>query len=266
MKIFSSFLSYLKPSRLKSYLKRALRQVPVIIFWLLVWEGANFLIESNIIIVSPRATFARLGELGRTAEFWGSIGTSLGRISRGFVMALGAGIAIAVAASASRICRRLVQPAINVINAVPIASFTLIALMALSSRQLSVFVAFITVLPIIFYNTRKGIESTDRQLLEMAAVFNVPPWKQVIYIYVKTVAPYVLSAATAGIGFAWKSGIAAELIGVVRGTIGANLHTARIFLQTADLFAWTITIVVLSYAMERAFALVFRRVIKWQSN
>ena len=91
-------------------------------------------------------------------------------------------------------------------------------------------------------------------------------WKQIIYIYVKTVAPYVLSAATAGIGFAWKSGIAAELIGVVRGTIGASLHTARIFLQTADLFAWTITIVLLSYAMERAFALIFRRVIKWQSN
>ena len=259
MRIFSSCL---RPGRLK----RALRQVPVIMFWLLVWEGANFLVGSDIIIVSPRAAFARLGELGRTAEFWGSVGTSFGRISRGFALALGAGIAIAVAASASRLFSRLVQPAINAINAVPIASFTLLALMALSSRQLSVFVAFITVLPIIFYNTRKGVESTDRQLLEMAAAFDVPLWKQIIYIYVKTIAPYVLSAATAGVGFAWKSGVAAELIGVVRGTIGASLHTARVFLQTADLFAWTIAIVLLSYATERAFALIFGRVIKWRSN
>ena len=232
----------------------------------MVWEVANALIESNIIIVSPRVTFVRLYQLSLTTEFWQSIGTSLGRIMYGFVLALAAGIVIAIGSSASKVFHRLVLPAINVINAIPIASFTVIALMAVSSRNLSVFIAFVTVLPIIFYNTYKGIESTDPLLLEMAKVFNVPPWKRAVFIYLKTVAPYVLSAANVGIGFAWKSGIAAELIGIVRGTIGANLHTARIFLQTADLFAWTIAIVLLSYAMERVFRLFFGRVMGWKSS
>jgi len=227
----------------------------------LVWEGANALIESNIIIVSPRTTFVRLYQLSLTIEFWHSIGTSLGRIMYGFILALVIGIVIAIASATSKVFYRLVLPAINTINAIPIASFTVIALMAMSSHNLSVFVAFVTVLPIIFYNTHKGIESTDPLLLEMAKVFNVPPWKKAVYIYFKTVAPYVISAANVGIGFAWKSGIA-ELIGVVRGTIGANLHTARIFLQTADLFAWTIAIVLLSYGMERVFRLFFGRVMK----
>lgn len=228
----------------------------------MVWEGANALIESNIIIVSPRTTFVRLYQLSLTIEFWHSIGTSLGRIMYGFILALVIGIVIAIASATSKVFYRLVLPAINTINAIPIASFTVIALMAMSSHNLSVFVAFVTVLPIIFYNTHKGIESTDPLLLEMAKVFNVPPWKKAVYIYFKTVAPYVISAANVGIGFAWKSGIAAELIGVVRGTIGANLHTARIFLQTADLFAWTIAIVLLSYGMERVFRLFFGRVMK----
>ncbi|MCL2399408.1 MAG: ABC transporter permease subunit [Defluviitaleaceae bacterium] len=227
----------------------------------MVWEGANALIESNIIIVSPRTTFVRLYQLSLTIEFWHSIGTSLGRIMYGFILALVIGIVIAIASATSKVFYRLVLPAINTINAIPIASFTVIALMAMSSHNLSVFVAFVTVLPIIFYNTHKGIESTDPLLLEMAKVFNVPPWKKAVYIYFKTVAPYVISAANVGIGFAWKSGIA-ELIGVVRGTIGANLHTARIFLQTADLFAWTIAIVLLSYGMERVFRLFFGRVMK----
>jgi len=170
-----------------------------------------------------------------------------------------AGILIAALSAKLKIFYRLVLPAINTINAVPIASFTILALMAFHSSNLSIFVAFVTVLPIVFYNTFKGIKNTDPKLLEMANVFNVPTHKKILKIYVKTVAPYVASAANAGIGFAWKSGIAAELIGVVRGTIGANLHNARIFLNTADLFAWTIAIVLLSYTMERLFRLLFKK-------
>jgi NitT/TauT family transport system permease protein len=253
MKTSSSF-----PIRL---LKNAAKQIPVIIFWLLVWEGAALLVGSSIVLVSPRAAFARLFALAGTAGFWSSLGTSLGRIMSGFALALFFGITAAALSAFSGIFRRLIRPAVNVMNAIPIASFTIIALMAFSSANLSVFIAFVTVLPIIFHNTFKGIENTDPQLLEMAKVFGAPAWKRLVYIYAKTVAPYVFSAAAVGIGFAWKSGVAAELIGVVRGTIGENLHTARIFLQTADLFAWTIAIVLLSYVMERTFRLVFGRII-----
>lgn len=217
------------------------------------------LVDSEIIIVSPRVTFVRLYELAVTSEFWSSISISLRRILTGFSFALLIGTLTAIGSGASKIFHRLITPAMNTINAIPIASFVVMALLAFRSDRLSIFVAFITVLPIIYHNTLKGIESTDRQLLEMAKIFDVPAWKKAIYIYVKTVAPFVVSAATVGIGFAWKSGIAGELIGVVRGTIGESLHVARIFLLTADVFAWTITIVLLSYTMERVFRLIFTK-------
>ena len=181
---------------------------------------------------------------------------------QGFLLAFGVGIILAAISAKIKIFYQLILPAINVMNAIPIASFTIIALLAMSSANLPVFIAFVTVLPIIFFNTHKGIQNTDPQLLEMANVFRVPTWKKIYYIYIKSVAPYVVSAASISIGFAWKSGIAAELIGVVRGTIGANLHNARIFLLTADVFAWTIAIVLLSYIMERVFRLVFGRVMR----
>jgi len=242
------------------FLKKHAKHILIILFWLLLWEAATAIISNSIIIVSPRETFARLFSLAQRADFWGSIGTSLQRIMLGFFLALVLGIAIAAISARFRLFYQLILPGINVINAIPIASFTILALMAMSSANLPVFVAFVTVLPIIFYNTYKGIMSTDSKLLEMANLFDVPLWKKGFYIYVKTVAPYVFSAANVGIGFAWKSGIAAELIGVVRGTIGANLHNARIFLQTADVFAWTIAIVLLSYFMEKVFQLIFGRI------
>jgi len=249
-----------------SSLKKFLINIVIIIFWLLIWELANFLIDSRIIIVSPRTTFARLFELGQTANFWQSILTSMYNIMRGFALALGVGVVIAMIAAKIKIFHMLILPAINVMNAIPFASFVILILFALGTARLSVFVPFVMVLPIIFHNTYKGIINTDPKLLEMAQVFRVPFWKKAIFIYLKTVAPYILSAAQVGIGFAWKSGIAAELFGVVRGTIGGNLHSARIHMETADLFAWTITIVILSYAMEKLFLLLFGRVKRWQSN
>ena len=118
------------------------------------------------------------------------------------------------------------------------------------------------VLPIIFHSTFKGIKETDPLLLEMATVFRVPAWKRVLYIYVKSVAPYVVSAAITGVGFAWKSGIAAEMIAQVRNpaTVGYHIHRARTLLLTEDLFAWTIAIVGLSFLMEKGFLFIVRRV------
>jgi len=209
-----------------------------------------------LIIVSPRVAFARLFALAQTVEFWRNIVTTMGRIAQGFGFAMVVGIFIAVLSAGLKFFHVLILPAINVLNAVPFASFAVLALFTMRAEQLSIFVPFVMVLPIIFHNTYKGFASTDPLLLEMADMFRVPFWKRVVFIYVKTAAPFVLAAAQVGIGFAWKSGIAAELIVQVRGTIGGSLHMARIHLQTADLFAWTIAIVILSFGMEKALGFV----------
>jgi NitT/TauT family transport system permease protein len=120
-------------------------------------------------------------------------------------------------------------------------------------------VAFVMVFPIIYRNVYEGIRNTDAALLEMARIFRVPFWKQVTHLYMRSVAPYFFSAINLGIGIAWKSGISAELIGAVRGTVGGHLHRAQVGIATADIFAWTIAIVALSYAIDKSFAVLAKR-------
>ncbi|MCL2364256.1 MAG: ABC transporter permease subunit [Defluviitaleaceae bacterium] len=232
--------------------------LPVIAFWLLVWHIVAWCVGSEIIIVSPRAAFARLFVLAQTREFWLAVLTSLRRISLGFVLAMGAGAAMAVLAAASRVFSRLVTPAVGVVNAMPLASFVLLVLFLFGRENLSVVVPFVMVLPLVYHNVHKGIIGTDSALLEMARVFRVPFGRQVRHIYMKSIAPHLLTAVSVGIGFAWKSGISAELIGVARGTIGGYLHRAQVNIQTADMYAWTIAIVALSLLIDKGFAMVMR--------
>ena len=106
------------------------------------------------------------------------------------------------------------------------------------------------VLPPVYLNVLEGICRTDRRLLEMARVFRVPLGRRLRGIYLPQVMPYFRTAVSLGLGLCWKAGAAAEIIG---------LYTAKVYFQTADLFAWTVTIVAVSVVFERLFlALVDR--------
>ena len=58
---------------------------------------------------------------------------------------------------------------------------------------------------------------------------------------------------------AFKSGIAAEVIGRPLQSIGNGLYLSKISLATADLFAWTFCAVILAYLFEKAVSLILKR-------
>ena len=139
------------------------------------------------------------------------------------------------------------------VKTVPVASFIVIALIWLSSSMLSVFIAFLMVLPIIYNNILNGIKSTDRKMTEMADVFALSQGKRFLYISLPAVKPFLCSACQTAIGFAFKSGIAAEIIGIPNGSLGERLYSAKVHLETANLFAWTVLIVLLCVLFEKLF-------------
>ncbi|MDE7185485.1 MAG: ABC transporter permease subunit, partial [Lachnospiraceae bacterium] len=186
-----------------------------------------------------------------TVIFWKAIFFTLSRIALGFFLAVLAGSALA--GLSSRFCRvhELAAPLMLTVKSVPVASFIILALIWFSSRNLSVLISFLMVLPIIYTNVLGGIRNVDRQLLEMAQVFRISRLRVVRYIYLPQIMPFFYSACRISLGLSWKAGAAAEVIGMPRGSIGERLQQAKIYLDTPDLFAWTIVVVALSLGCEK---------------
>ena len=137
-------------------------------------------------------------------------------------------------------------------KSIPVASFVVLALIWLGgSANLSVFVSFVVVFPMVYLSSLSGLRSTEGKLLEMARVFRVRPMKKVRYIYFPAVYPYLMNCFRTALGMAWKSGVAAELIGQPRHTVGGNLYQAKIFLDTPGVFAWTFTVILVSFCFEK---------------
>ena len=105
----------------------------------------------------------------------------------------------------------------------------------------------------------QGLENVDVQLLEMAKVFHLAPWKKFIYIYRPAFMPFVMSASKLALGMSWKSGIMAEVIGTPKPSIGREMYAAKTYLETSKLFAWTIVVVVLSVVFEVFFMWILKR-------
>lgn len=216
----------------------------------------------EILLVSPVSVLGKLAELMLTGDFWQSIVYSFGRIVSGFLLALFAGILLAVLSYRLELFAIVLKPLIVVIKSTPVASFIILCLIWIPSRNLSVFIAFLMVLPVIYTNILQGIRQTDRKLLEMAQVFSIGMKKQIRYIYLSQILPYLLSGCTVSLGLCWKAGVAAEVIGIPTGSIGEKLYNAKIYLNTPDLFAWTIVIIVISFVFEKCFLWLLRWIVR----
>lgn len=230
-----------------------------VLLWIAVWQLASMRLDSDILLVSPFRVLCRLGQLIWTASFWKTVGFTLSRIASGFFLAAASGVLLAAVASRYSRIRELLAPVMLAVRSVPVASFIILALIWFSSENLSVLISFLMVLPVIYVNVLGGIRCVDRQLLEMAQVFRILKIRVVRYIYVPQVIPYFYTACSVSLGMCWKAGVAAEVIGMPKGSVGERLQQAKVYLDTPDLFAWTLVIVAASLVFEKAVLSVVRR-------
>ena len=246
---------------MKKTKKSRLAQLAAVGFWLVVWQIAAMVIGQEVFLVSPLQAIGTLLELLPQADFWQRVGFSAGRILLGFGLGAVSSVVLAVAAERWAWVETLLSPVMQLVKATPVASFIILALVWVSGSSLSILISFLMVLPVLYGAVRTGIESVDGQLLEMAEVFRLPLSRRVRAIWLPAVLPAFRQGCSVALGICWKSGVAAEVIGLPDGSIGDALYRAKITLSTGELFAWTFVIILLSAAFEKLFLMLLDRAV-----
>ena len=242
--------------------KKMLAKASAVILALGVWQLLSVLIGSELLLVSPVEVIKRLFTLVGESGFLTTVGFTLSRIALGFFAGLAVGTLFALLAGRFQIVEILLWPYMLTVKSVPVASFVVIALIWFDASGLSSLISFLMVLPIIYTNLLDGIKSVDKKMLQMADVFKMPHLRRLRFIWLPYVKPFLLSGCRISLGLAWKSGVAAELIGYPEGSVGEALYYSKLFLNTADLFAWTVVIVLLSIIFEKLFLFILKRILK----
>lgn len=232
---------------------RAWEKLAAVAFLLAVWQAGAMALDNPLLLVSPVAVIRRLATLVLEPGFLAAVWYSVIRIFSGFFLAMAAGTVLAAIAGHFRLMEILLWPLMASVKSIPVASFIILCLIWLTSAQLSIFISFLMVLPIVYTNMLQGIHTTDSKLLEMATLFRMPFPGRLRYIHLPHLRPFFFSASSVAIGLAWKAGIAAEVIGIPTGSIGEKLYEAKVYFLSVDLFAWTVVIVAVSIGFEKLF-------------
>ncbi len=241
-----------------SLLKQYGPKLFAVCFWLAGWELLSRFLDNDIVLAPPLAVLVTLFDLVRQTEFWQTILFSSLRIILGFVLALTGGTILAIISFRFRLVEELISPIMKIIKAMPVASFIILALFWINVNNLSVLASFMMVVPMFYSNVIQGIKETDEKLLQMAEVYRLGRLKKLSAIYIPSVAPFFLTAVSVGIGFGWKSGIAAEVIGIPAGSIGRMLYEAKLYVMTKELLAWTVIIIIISVIFEKSVLVLLR--------
>ena len=237
------------------------RRLLAVAFWLAVWQAAAMAIGQEVFLVSPVQALRTLVQLLPRADFWQRVGFSSGRILLGFVLGAVVSVVLAVCAARWSAADALLAPVMQLVKATPVASFIILALVWVRGSALSVLISFLMVLPVLYGAVHTGIAGADVQLLEMAAVFRLPPGRRLRSIWLPAVLPAFRQGCSVALGICWKSGVAAEVIGLPNGSIGDALYRAKITLSTGELFAWTFVIILLSAGFEKLFLLALDKAV-----
>jgi len=238
--------------------KKLLIALFAFVFWIAVWQIAHLAVGRDFLLTSPGRTLERMLRFLGEEAFWRALSATGLRVVGGFFTAMATGMMLAFCSARLPGVKTLLAPLLGTVRATPVVSFILLALMWMTTNALPSFIAFLMVLPLSYANILSGLENLDRQLLEMARLFRFPRWRVLRFIYIPSLMPYITAACSSGLGFAWKSVIAAEVIAHPVLSVGRQIHRARIYFEVVDLFAWTVSVIVISVILEKSTLLALR--------
>ena len=231
-------------------MNRLLKRSLPAVFWLLAWALAARWVGLDLLLPGPLAVGSRLAALAGTSGFWLSVGATLGRVFLGLAWGALAGAALAFATHFSPWADRLLSPAVRVVRATPVVSFILLVYLWVPRGAIPWVISGLMVLPVVWGALCAGLDNMDEKLLELARAYRFSRLKTLWLVCLPALRPQFAAGLLTAFGLAWKSGVAAEVLCPPARAIGSRIQQAKLGLETADLFAWTLAIVALSLALE----------------
>lgn len=242
--------------------QRALLAGLILALW---WAGASRL--PSFVLPGPQKVAAALLALRDGDTFLLDILTTCRRVLLGFAIATVVGTALGLALGASRPLARFFEPMLALFNTVSSAIWAIFAIIWFGiSDATTVFVVFMTAMPLILTNVWQGAQTVDAQYVDLARSFHLSPTQILVKIYGPTILPHFFSGARLAFGFGWRVSLVAETIGASNG-IGYRLRQAADLVQTDQVFAWTALLVALMLLLEGGILKPLeRRLFRWKAH
>ncbi len=235
-----------------------------ILFLFIIWKLVSLYAGSEQLIPSPEKTILAVFDVVSRENFWPALITTIGRGLIGFSISLVLAILIGIPAGIYTTIRLLINPVLITFRSTPIISLILLAIILLGNEMVPVFIAILTMFPIMCTNIIDGIRKVDPDLIEMGTTFQISKERIIREIYLPSISPFLTSGISNALGFGWRAIIIGEVIAQPEFGVGTQMQNAQIFLQVSELIAWTLIAILVSSVFEALVRLVEKKLVRWK--
>jgi NitT/TauT family transport system permease protein len=250
----------------RSLAELAAQRVLLVALLIAAWWLASLRMP-QFVLPGPLKVGSALVSLVHSDTFFEDLGVKLYRVLAGFVLAALVGAPLGVALGSSPRAARFFEPLLSIVNTVSSAIWAVFAIIWFGiSNATTIFVVFMTAMPLILTNVWQGALTVDKRHVELARSFRMSHAQIMRKIFLPTILPHFFAGARLAFGFGWRVSLVAETIGSSNG-IGYRLRQAADLVQTDQVFAWTVTLVVLMLALEAGVLKPLeRRLFRWKNT
>jgi NitT/TauT family transport system permease protein len=235
-----------------------------IIVLVLLWKVLSLWVDLEIILPSPEATGKKLWALVQQEYYWFAIYYTLKRTVLCFLFSLLLALLVGVLATSMRPFYYLFHPMSLVMKATPTMSIILLALIWLESERAPYLVGFLVVFPILYANVIQGIHNIDQDLINMAKVYNIKKIRIIGELYIPSMVSYLFAGMISTFGLNLKVMVAAEVLSQPKIAIGRYLQMEKVYLDTAGVLAWTLSIILLVALFEGILRSIQNKLENWK--
>jgi NitT/TauT family transport system permease protein len=231
----------------------------IAIWWLLTASG-------TVGLPRPPEVAAKFVDLLDNGQLMSDAAASLGRVLTGFALGVALAVPIGFVMGWYRVARGLIEPYLHFFRMIPPLAIIPLAIVTMGIGETpKVFVIFLASFLASIVATYQGVVSVDRTMINAARVLGAKDATIFLRVIVPASTPFILVGVRIGLGSAWATLVAAELIAAQSG-LGYRMQQAQLFYDLPTIFVSLIAIGILGLAMDRVLLAIERRLTVWQER
>ncbi|MRN78218.1 ABC transporter permease [Brucella sp. 10RB9210] len=223
-------------------------------------------VTGAVVLPGPVDVLERAVTLLLNGQLLGDIFASLRRVLSGFVLGVALAIPVGFLMGWYRIARSLIEPWVQFFRMIPPLAVIPLAIVTLGiDESPKIFVIFLASFLSSVVATYQGVISVDRTLINAARVLGAKDATIFARVIVPASVPFILVGVRIGLGSAWATVVAAELIAAQSG-LGYRMQQAQLYYDLPTIFVSLVTIGILGLFMDRLLQAADRRLTQWQER
>ena len=244
--------------------KNKLISIAAVLLLLVIWKLVSQWTASEQLVPSPEETIRTVIDVVLRESFLPSLLTTIGRGLAGFAVSITLAFLLGIPAGMNYSIFLLINPVLITFRSTPVISLILLAIIWLGNEFVPVFIAVLTMFPIMCINIIDGIRNVDKDLVEMANTYHIKRKRVIKEIYLPSISPFLTSGISNALGFGWRAIIIGEVLAQPGFGVGTQMQNAQIFLQVSELIAWTLIAIMVSAIFEFIVRLTERKLVRWK--